>query len=186
MPRPSSRRLLPIVVAYLPVPIVGAVLSARWGVGASPGGGPRDMVLRGTALTPPVFLPVVLVAAAAAAPEPGLRGRVGAGLVALVGLAFLGGSTANLPNDFRAADAAGTPRTLTALLAAVHLALALTLLYNAVPAALGRVELKAHIDVLNKALEAHESASVARKPIEDLLKKGLWGLDTSIIKSDWI
>src|SRR5688572_28087348 len=83
MPGPSPRRLLPIVLAYLPVPIAGAALSARWGVGASPDGGPRDMVLRGTALTPPLFLPVVLVAAAAAAPEPGNRGRLGAALVAL-------------------------------------------------------------------------------------------------------
>ena len=138
MPSPSPRLLLPIVLAYLPVPIAGAVLSARWGVGASPEGGPRDMVLRGTALTPPLFLPVVLLAAAAAAPEPGRRGRLGAALVSLVGLAFLGGSTANLPNDFKAAEAAGTPKALTAFLAAVHLGLALTLLANAVPTALGR------------------------------------------------
>ena len=46
----SPRNLLPIVLAYLPVPIAGAVLSARWGVGATPEGGPGDMVLRGTAL----------------------------------------------------------------------------------------------------------------------------------------
>lgn len=129
----SPRSLLPIVVAYLPVPIAGAVLSAAWNVGASPAGGPRDMVLRGTALTPPLFLPVLLLAGAAAAPRPGRRGRIGAGVVALVGSAFLAGSTANLPNDFAAAASAGTPKALTAGLAAVHLALAVALLYHAVP-----------------------------------------------------
>ena len=134
----SERNLLPIVLAYLPVPLVGAVLSARWGVGASPEGGPRDMVLRGTALTPPLFLPVLLVAGAAAARRDGAAGRAGAGAVSLVGAAFMAGSTANLPNDFKAARAAGTPRALTAFLAAVHLALSVALLANAVPRLLGR------------------------------------------------
>jgi hypothetical protein len=133
MPASSPRNLLPIVAAYLPVPIVGAVLSARWNVGASPGGGAGDMFLRGTALTPPLFLPVVLLVGAAAAREEGTRGRVGAGVVSLVGLAFLGGSTANLPNDVKAARAAGTPVPLTITLAAVHLGLAVALLWNAVP-----------------------------------------------------
>ena len=129
----SARNLLPIVVAYLPVPIAGAVLSARWGVGASPEGGPGDMVLRGTALTPPLFLPVLLVAGAAAARREGAAGRAGAGVVSLVGAAFMAGSTANLPNDFAAAKSAGTPRALTASLAAVHLALSIALLANALP-----------------------------------------------------
>lgn len=129
----ATRRLLPIAVAYLPVPVAGAILSARWGVGASPEGGPRDMVLRGTALTPPLFLPVVLLAAATAARSDGLAGRSGAGIVSAVGAAFLAGSTANLPNDLAAARAAGTPTRLTAFLAAVHLALAVTLLAHALP-----------------------------------------------------
>ncbi len=138
MPDPSPRHLLPIVLAYLPIPILGAVLSARWKVGASPEGGPGDMFLRGTALTPPLFLPALLVVAAAAAPRESTAGRVGAAVVSLVGTAFLAGSTANLPNDFQAADAAGTPRALTAGLAAVHLAFAVTLLYNALPRLRGR------------------------------------------------
>ena len=138
MPTPSARRLLPLVAAYLPVPVAGAVLSARWGVGASPDGGPTAMILRGTALTPPLFLPLVLLAGAAAARSEGTTARAGAALVSLVGLAFLGGSTANLPNDFAAADAAGTPKALTAGLAGVHLALALALLWHAAPQALGR------------------------------------------------
>ena len=134
----SPRNLLPIVLAYLPVPIVGAVLSARWGVGATPEGGPGDMVLRGTALTPPLFLPAILLAGAAAARRDGAAGRIGAGLVSLVGAAFMAGSTANLPNDFAAARAAGTPRALTAVLAAVHLVLSLALLANALPRLFGR------------------------------------------------
>jgi hypothetical protein len=133
MPRSSTRDLLPLAVAYLPVPIVGAVLSARWKVGASPDGGPRDMVLRGTALTPPLFLPVILIGAAAVAPRDGVVGRFGAAVVSLVATAFLAGSTANLPNDFRAADAAGTPRRLTGALAAIHVVLALFLLANVAP-----------------------------------------------------
>ena len=138
MPASSPRHLLPLVLAYLPVPIVGAVLSARWKVGASPDGGPGDMFLRGTALTPPLFLPVVLVGAAAVAPRDTRTGRLAAGLVSLIAAAFLAGSTANLPNDFKAADAAGTPRRLTAGLAGVHMILAAALLYPAVPRLRGR------------------------------------------------
>ena len=138
MPSSSPRNLLPIVAAYLPVPIVGAVLSARWKVGASPTGGPSDMFLRGTALTPPLFLPVVLLAGSVAARREATRGRVGAGAVSLVAAAFLAGSTANLPNDFAAAESAGTPRRLTAGLATIHLALSIALLVNAVPRLLGR------------------------------------------------
>ena len=96
------------------------------------------MVLRGTALTPPLFLPVALLIAAAAARGDGTSGRAGAAVVSIVGLAFLAGSTANLPNDFKAADAAGTPRALTAVLAAVHATLAITLLVNAIPRLLDR------------------------------------------------
>ena len=138
MPSPSPRHLLPIVAAYLPVPIAGAVLSARWDVGASPAGGAGDMVLRGTALTPPLFLPVVLLAGAAAAPSEGRRGRVGAGLVSLVAVAFRGGSPAHLPNDLAAARSAGTPPALTRALAAIHLGLAIALLVNALPRLRGR------------------------------------------------
>lgn len=135
---PSERQLLPIVLAYLPVPAAGAILSAAWNVGASPDGGAGDMFLRGTALTPPLFLPVLLVGAAAAARRGGGAGRAGAAVVSLVGTAFLGGATLNLPNDFAAADAAGTPLWLTAALAVVHVILAVALLYNALPALLRR------------------------------------------------
>lgn len=131
--RSSPRNLLPIVAAYLPIPTIGAVLSAKWNVGASPRGDAGDMFLRGTALTPPLFLPVVLLAGAAAARSPDAGGRVGAAAVSLVATAFLAGSTLNLPNDFAAARAAGTPVALTAGLAAVHAALGATLLFNAVP-----------------------------------------------------
>ena len=139
MPTPSPQILLPIVGAYLPVPLAGAALSALWNVGASPEGGASDMYLRGTALTPPLFLPVVLLAGAAAARRDGRPGRIGAGVVSLVALAFLGGSTGNLPNDFAAARSAGTPLGLTAGLAAIHIALSLALLFHAVPRFRGRV-----------------------------------------------
>src|ERR1700752_4451826 len=122
MPRSSPRNLLPIVTAYLPVPIVGAVLSAAWNVGATPEGGANDMVLRGTALTPPLFLPLVLLGGAALAREGGARGQVGAGMVTLVAVEFLGGSTLNLRNFLAAAESAGTPVRLTLGLAAVHAA----------------------------------------------------------------
>jgi len=138
MPRSSPRNLLPIVGAYIPVPLAGAVLSALWDVGASPEGGAGDMFLRGTAVTPPLFLPVVLLAGAAAARGHGRAARVGAGAVSLVATAFLAGSTANLPNDFAAAESAGTPLALTAALAGVHIALSIALLFNALPTVLGR------------------------------------------------
>jgi hypothetical protein len=138
MPKSSPRNLLPIVAAYLPVAVGGAVLSVLWDVGASPEGGAGDMFLRGTALTPPLFLPVVLCVAAAAARTTGTRGRVGAGFVTLVAVAFMAGSTANLPNDIAAARSAGTPIALTAGLAVVHLALSIGLLYNALPRLLRR------------------------------------------------
>ena len=140
MPTSSSRNLLPIVAAYMPVPIIGAVLSAAWDVGATPEGGAGDMFMRGTALTPPLFLPVVLLAGAALARRPGAAGRIGAGIATLVGAAFLAGSTANLPNDFAAADSAGTPLALTAGLAVIHLTLSVALLYNAVPRLLDRTQ----------------------------------------------
>ena len=89
--------------------IVGAILSRLWGVGASPEGGPGDMYLRGTALTPPLFLPVVLLVGAAVARDDGTAGRAGAGLVSLVGVAFLAGSTANLPMTSRRRNRPGRP-----------------------------------------------------------------------------
>jgi hypothetical protein len=133
MPTSSPRNLLPIVAAYLPVPIAGALLSAAWNVGATPEGGADDMFLRGTALTPPLFLPVVLLGGAALARETGTPGRVGAGVVTLVAVAFLAGSTLNLSNDLAAAKSARTPVRLTLGLAAIHAGLSLALLYNALP-----------------------------------------------------
>jgi hypothetical protein len=55
-----------------------------------------------------------------------------------VAVAFLAGSTANLPNDFAAAEAAGTPRALTAGLAAIHITLSIALLANALPRVVDR------------------------------------------------
>lgn len=51
------QRLLPLAIAYLPVVAVGAALSFAYGVGAHPGGDPtKDLLFRGTALAPPLFL----------------------------------------------------------------------------------------------------------------------------------
>ena len=114
----------------LPIPIVGAALSARWRVGASPDGGPGDMFLRGTALTPRFFLPAALLFASSSARAPGRRGRVGAAVVSAVATAFLAGSTANLPNDFKAAGAAARHDAHRARLAAIAAILADALLAN--------------------------------------------------------
>ena len=137
MPSPSERRLLPIVLAYLPIPLAGAALSLVYDVGASPHGDASDMFLLGTPLTPPLFLPAILLVAAGATRRGGATGRIGAGFVSLVGVAFLAGSTLNLPNDFAAAEAAGSPVLLSAVLAVVHIGLAITLLFNALPRAMG-------------------------------------------------
>jgi hypothetical protein len=51
---------------------------------------------------------------------------------------------------------------------------------------LTRVALKAHIETLNKAIEAHADQAAAKEIVERLVKNGLNGLDTKIIKSDWI
>lgn len=138
MPDDPTRRLLPLVLAYVPVPIVGAILSVRWRVGATPDGDPSDMVLRGTALTPPLFLPVALLGAAAVARRPGPAGRIGAAVASAIGGAFVAGSTANLPTDLAAARAAGSPRALTVGLAGVHLVFGLALIRLAGGRALGR------------------------------------------------
>jgi hypothetical protein len=116
-----ERRLLRLALAYVPLAAGGAWLSLRYGVGALPGGDPaRDLVLRGTGLAPPLFLPGALVGAAVLA---GRQDRIGAGalvVTGLVGLAFTAGSTLNLPNDLAAARDTGSPVGLTVGFAAFH------------------------------------------------------------------
>ncbi len=51
---------------------------------------------------------------------------------------------------------------------------------------LGRPELKAHVDAVNKALEKDPNAGGHKDAIERFLKQGLWALDPEIIRSDWI
>lgn len=129
---PPSRRLLIVTLAYLPVVAAGTALSFAYGVGARPGGDPaRDVVFRGTALAPPLFLPALLVCAALLTRRPGPAGVLGAGVAGAVGLAFLLGSTANLSNDLEAARAAASPVALTIAMAVVHFALSILLLWNA-------------------------------------------------------
>jgi hypothetical protein len=115
------QRLLPLAIAYLPVVAVGTALSFAYGVGAHPGGDPaKDVPFRGTALAPPLFLPAALLGAASLARTDGWPATAGSGVVGLVGLAFLAGSTLNLPNDLDAARAAGSPVGVTIGIAVVH------------------------------------------------------------------
>ena len=132
--RDRERRLLPIVLTYLPVPAAGALLSIAWGVGATPVSGAADLPIQGTALAPPLFLPLFVAGAAAAARREGWPGTVGLALCSLVGTAFLAGSTLNLPNDLAAGSAAAVPAPLIVTLAGIHIALAIALLWHALPA----------------------------------------------------
>jgi hypothetical protein len=90
------------------------VLSFVYDVGAEPGGDPADdLAFRGTGLAAPLFLPIVLVAAAALARARTWLGAIGSAIVGLVGVAFFLGGIFNLPNDLDAARAAGSPTGLT-------------------------------------------------------------------------
>jgi hypothetical protein len=112
--RGPGRLLLPTAAAYLLIAIAGAALSLAYDVGAESGTGPAaDLPFRGTGLAPPLFLPVVLVAAAALARVRGWPGALGAVVVGLAGIGFFLGGTLNLPNDVDAARAAGSPIGLT-------------------------------------------------------------------------
>ena len=51
---------------------------------------------------------------------------------------------------------------------------------------LKRPELKAHVDAVKKALETTPDAGGHKDAIERYLRKGLFGLDPDIIRSDWI
>ena len=116
-----ERRMLRLGVGYAPLAAGGAWLSLRYGVGALPGGDPtQDLVLRGTGLAPPLFLPVVLIGAAALSRRRDRAGAAATAVVGLVGAAFTAGSTLNLPNDVAAARDAGSPVGLTVGFAAFH------------------------------------------------------------------
>lgn len=123
----SKQLLLPLSVAYLPVLAVGVVLSYRYQVGAHPGGGPSDVFLLGTSYAPPLFLPAALLASAVAARREGIAGGIGSAVAGLVGVAFLLGTTINLPNDFEAARSANAPIGATVAIAAVHALLGMVL-----------------------------------------------------------
>lgn len=116
-----QQRLLPLAIAYLPVVAVGVALSFAYRVGAHPGGAPaKDLLFRGTALAPPLFLPAALLGAAGLARTNGWPATAGISVVGLVGLAFLAGTTLNLPNDLDAARTAGSPVGATIGIAVVH------------------------------------------------------------------
>jgi hypothetical protein len=52
--------------------------------------------------------------------------------------------------------------------------------------ALTRVELKTHMEAVDKALKDRPDAGGHKAVIEDYLRKGLWRLEPDVIKSDWI
>lgn len=129
----TDDQLLRLVLAYLPIAAGGAVLSFVYDVGAHPGGDPaEDIFLRGTPLVPPLFLPTALVAAGLLTRRGGSAATTGEAIAGIVGLAFLAGTTFNLPNDFDAARAAGSPIGLTVATAVVHAALGLGLARHAI------------------------------------------------------
>jgi hypothetical protein len=112
------------------------VLSFVYDVGAEPGGDPADdLAFRGTGLAAPLFLPVVLVAAAVLARARTWFGAIGSAIVGLVGVAFFLGGIFNLPNDLAAARAAGSPTGLTIAFGVV------TAIFGLAFAALGGAEL---------------------------------------------
>ena len=120
-PLVHERRLWRLALGYAPLAAAGAWLSFRYDVGALPGGDPaRDLVLRGTGLAPPLFLPVALLGAARLSGRRDRVGAAGAAVCGLVGLAFTAGSTLNLPNDVAAARDAGSPVGLTVGFAVFH------------------------------------------------------------------
>lgn len=119
--------LLPVSVTYLPVVAVGVILSYRYQVGAHPGGGPSDVFLLGTPYAPPLFLPAALLAGAVAARREGIAGGIGSAVAGVVGVAFLLGTTVNLPNDFEAARAANASIGATVAIAAFHALLGMVL-----------------------------------------------------------
>ena len=121
-PRTSStRNLLPLVVAYLPVPIAGQCCRRAGRSAPRPTAGRATWSSEARPSRLPSSCRCILLGAAAVAPREGTIGRVGAG--SRVGGRRRRSSPAvrpTYPNDFKAADAAGTPRRLTAALAAIH------------------------------------------------------------------
>lgn len=112
------------------------MLSFVYDVGAEPGGDPADdLAFRGTGLAAPLFLPVVLVAAAVLARARTWLGAIGSAIVGLVGVAFFLGGIFNLPNDLDAARAAGSPTGFTIAFGVV------TAIFGLAFAALGGAEL---------------------------------------------
>jgi len=107
-----GRRLLAIASVYILIAIAGVVLSLVYEVGADPGGD-HDLAFRRTGLAPPLFRPVVLIAATSLARARGRPGALAAAVVGVVGIACFLGGIFNLPNDLDAARPAGSPTGLT-------------------------------------------------------------------------
>lgn len=132
-------RLLWLALGYAVLVAIGAVLSFVYDVGASPeGDAASDIVVRGTALVPPLFLTVLLVLGAWLVPRSDWLAAAGVVLVCLIGIAFFLGSTANLPEDLAAARSAGSPRILTLGFGVLTAIVAVALVIHAVGAFVSR------------------------------------------------
>jgi hypothetical protein len=127
-----ARRLLVIAGVYTGLALAGVALSFVDEVGAEPGGDPAsDLALRGTALAAPLFLPAIVIAAAALARARGRAGAIGAAVTGLAGLALLLGGTVNLPTDLDAARTAGSPTALSIAFGLASAAFGLVFLVHA-------------------------------------------------------
>jgi hypothetical protein len=133
----GGRRILPLALVYSALALVTVPLSIAYDVGAKPGEHAEDMLLTGTGFTPPLFL--LLLLAGGAAPTRARR-RVAIGravVVTLIALAMLGGSPLNLASDVKPVRAAGAPVTITYVVAAISVALALVIAAHACVAIIG-------------------------------------------------
>ena len=112
-PHIRRRRMPALAVTCAAYMLASAAVSLHYEPGVV------HLVLQGSPIAPPMFIPVVLLVAAALASVGGRR-RIGGLVLALdVGVAILLGSTFNLRNDLHEARAHGIPQDLPKSLAAV-------------------------------------------------------------------
>lgn len=127
---------------HLPVPaalfvastLAGLALTYVYDVGATPAGDASDVWTRGSALAPPMFLPLAAVIGVLLARRADGLGAVGTVLAGLVGVMVTLGGTLNAPADLDAARAAGSPEWLTVAMLCLYVPCALGLIVTAVGA----------------------------------------------------
>lgn len=127
----ATRRLVVPAGILVALCLVGLPLTYAFDVGATPEGNASDVWARGSAVAPPMFLPVVLIVGVVLAHRGGVAGRVGLVLAGLVGVAVTLGGSLNLPADLDAARAADSPEWLTIALAPMWVLTAITIAVRA-------------------------------------------------------